>query len=406
MVNEVVAHDAPIPTSYEITVGKHKFILKLKQDQFTINEKIDAIKVYLKSFNLNIIIPKTTYNNKNDVLEAIRLKLINNIEEITNSDSYLIYFSIPDINFREIPPYNEVGVEYLITIHNNSSNFSLNLNQDQFTKQEKIEKIKTYLETPNNLNLILPKTTYGNDNSILEAIKVKLVDDIEGISSSDSNLINKKEGSNPIIEVVAHNAETQTQYIITIGGKDFTLKLKQDEFTIEQKAKINIINEYLKNLYDAYDGYFVFLPKTIYNTDNEILAAIRKRLTVNIKGINELNANNLINKKESSKKVTSVAIHGETSTPYEITIGEYEFILSLNQDKNTEEEKNEIIKQVSIYLKNEKNRYIKIQKYSPISDILYYIREHIIKNVTIFTRTSFNLISKKEDFQESDDIAK
>jgi hypothetical protein len=87
--------------------------------------------------------------------------------------------------------------------------------------------IKKYFEILSNLNLILPKVTYDNDISILEAIKVKLINDIEGISNSDSHLIIKKEDSSEVNEVATHD-ETPTQYIITIDEEDFVLKLNKD----------------------------------------------------------------------------------------------------------------------------------------------------------------------------------
>jgi hypothetical protein len=98
------------------------------------------------------------------------------------------------------------------------------------SQEIKIQKIKTYLKNPSNLNLILPKTTYSTDNSVLEAIKIKLVDDIKGILSSDFHLIIKKESSNVVTSIATYD-QTPTPYEITIGGKDFTLKLKQNEFT-------------------------------------------------------------------------------------------------------------------------------------------------------------------------------
>jgi hypothetical protein len=83
------------------------------------------------------------------------------------------------------------------------------------------------LKTGDNLNLILPKTTYDNDDSILEAIKLKLVNDIETISSGDSYLIVKKVGLREVTSVAIHG-QPPTQYIIVVGENELTLNLNQE----------------------------------------------------------------------------------------------------------------------------------------------------------------------------------
>jgi hypothetical protein len=154
---------------------------------------------------------------------------MNNIKKITNNDFYLIFFNAFVLNstFEKIPLYNDRSwVSYLLSIKE-SGTFSIGLKQDQFTKQEKNEKIKTYLQ--NNLNFILPKTTYSNDDSILESIKTKIVNNTPDISSDDSYLITKKQGSIPITDVAVHDAPTSTRYEITIGEENFVLSLKKEE---------------------------------------------------------------------------------------------------------------------------------------------------------------------------------
>jgi hypothetical protein len=138
-----------------------------------------------------------------------------------------------------IPTFDKTSIEYKITI--GKDEFTLNLKQDQFTKEEKtkINAIKKHLEVSSNLNIMLPKTIYGNDDIILEAIKLKIVNNIENISINDSHLIVKKIGSSIVNEVATHG-EAPTQYIITIDGEDFTLNLNKEEFTEDEKNVKNI----------------------------------------------------------------------------------------------------------------------------------------------------------------------
>jgi phosphopantetheine adenylyltransferase len=137
--------------------------------------------------------------------------------------------------------------------------FTLNLKQDQFTEEEKtkINAIKTYLENLDNFNLTLPKRNYSDgpdnldstiDSLILDAIKLKLENNIDEFTIGDYALITKKVDSTIVTEVAAHDAELPTEYVIVVGKDEFTLKLKQEEFTELEKRKIENIQNYLRNI--------------------------------------------------------------------------------------------------------------------------------------------------------------
>jgi hypothetical protein len=75
----------------------------------------------------------------------------------------------------------------------------------------------------------LPKANYNSDKQILEAIRKKIINNTNGVESSDSYLIVKKESSMEISIVHAHD-DIRGEYKITVGKKDFILYLKQEEF--------------------------------------------------------------------------------------------------------------------------------------------------------------------------------
>jgi hypothetical protein len=220
-----------------------------------------------------------------------------------------------------------MDVAYII-VFNKNEEFTFNLSQEQFTELEKtkINAIKTYLETGNNSNLILPKTTYSDDNSILDAIKLNLINNVDEIKNSDSNLITKKQPSNPISSIVAHDSSTPTPYIITIGGIDYNLQLKQDEFTEEEK------NNTIKTYLETGNNSNLILPKATYSDSDDILNAIKLKLVSDIEGISKSDSH-LINKKDST--IDEVALHGQPPTQYIIVIGEHELTLNLNQESGS-----------------------------------------------------------------------
>jgi hypothetical protein len=279
-----VAIHSQSSTPYEITFNKEDFILNLNQEEFSKEEKINKIKTYFETpSNLNLILPKINYDNDNSILEAIKVKLVNDIEDISRSDSHLIVKKESSSAVTSVAIHGQASLPYEITI--DEEDFTLNLNQEEFSKEEKIQKIKTYLKTSGNSNIILPKTTYSTDDSILEAIKVKLVNDIEGVSRSDSHLIVKKVGSNEVTSVVAHDATNPTPYEITIDEEDFTLNLNQDQFT--NVEKINKIEKYIIKEYDfifengvltTVGGGTLIIPIRNYHTYDDIFNTIKRKI--------------------------------------------------------------------------------------------------------------------------------
>jgi hypothetical protein len=286
--------------------------------------------------NLNLILPKTTYDNDVSILEAIKVKLVNDIETISSSDSHLIVKKVGSLAITSVATHGETSTQYEISV--GEHDFNLNLNQEEFSNEEKINKIQTYLEISNNLNIVLPKTIYDNDDSILEVIKVKLINNINGISSNDSYLIMKKVDSSEVTSVAAHS-DVPTQYLITIGENEFTLKLNQEKFNEKEKTKINIIKEYLKNE----ENLNIDLPKdktTIdYENEDNILLEIKEKL---FNGINELEKvvvsleeiNYLIKKKIDSNKINSIPSYDQKAISYKITVDDQDFTLKLKQAKS------------------------------------------------------------------------
>jgi hypothetical protein len=337
-IASVANHDSPIPTLYIITIDEIDYNLQLKQTQITEEQKNNAIKEYLKKFGkfYKFTLPKITYSNDDSILNAIRVKLVNDINEITTNDFYLINKKINSkiMNDGDVRPYKlpPIGEKYIITI--DGEDFALNPFKEEFSKEEKrkISVIKTYLETPTNLNLILPKITYGDIyNRVIDVVKLKLVNDIEGISSSDLHLI-KREASQMFITSFASYGEAPTPYEIKVGNEHkFTLNLNKDEFTKEQKN--DAIKNYLENM-NTNNLNFI-LPKTTYNNDDSILNAIKEEFVTKL---NEFTTRDydLITKKVGSSVVTSVVTYNvPTSTSYTITIDGEDFTLQLKQNQFT-----------------------------------------------------------------------
>jgi hypothetical protein len=388
-VNEVAAH-GQASTQYIITIGKHEFTLNLNQKKFSLEEqdKIEIIKTHLEtSGNLNLVLPKTNYDSDDSILKSIKVKLVNDINDISSSDSHLIVKKIGSSVVNEIATHDEAPTQYEISVGEHE--FTLNLKQKKFSleEQDKIETIKTHLETSGNLNLALPKTTYDNDVSILEAIKLKLVNSINDISSSDSHLIIKKVGSIEVNEVATHG-QAPTQYIITIGEHEFNLNLNQEEFSEEEKI-INIIKKYLKNA----DNLNIILPKNTYDNDVSILEAVRLKLINNIEGISSIDSH-LIIKKVGSSEINEVAIHSQPPTQYEITIDDEDFTLNLNQEEFSEEEK---INKIKTYLKTSSNSNIILPKTTYDNDvsILEAIKVKLVNDINDISSSDSNLIIKK-----------
>ena len=122
-------------TRFDIYVNSYIFPFWFKQDKYTNKEKEknNIIKNYFKtSSNLNIILPKTTYNSDNQILEAIRKKLVNNIKDIISSDSYLITKKVDENLITLVTNYGEAPTQYIIIVGKNE--FTLNLNQEEFSK--------------------------------------------------------------------------------------------------------------------------------------------------------------------------------------------------------------------------------------------------------------------------------
>jgi hypothetical protein len=401
-VNEVATH-GETSTQYEISVGEHEFTLNLNQDKFTKEEKnkIETIKTHLEtSSNLNVVLPKTNYDSDDSILEAIKVKLVNDIETISSSDSHLIVKKVGSSEVTSIANHGETSTQYEISIGENE--FTLNLNQDKFTKEEKnkIETIKTHLETSSNLNVVLPKTNYDSDDSILEAIKVKLVNDIETISSSDSHLIVKKVGSSEVTSIANHG-EISTQYEISIGEHEFTLNLNQEEFSIEEKNKIETIRTYLETL-----GNLNFmLPQAIYDIDNIILESIKVKLVDEIGTISSIDSH-LIVKKVDSSEVTSIATHGQAPTQYEISIGEHDFTLNLNQEEFSSNEK-EKIETIKTHLETSGNLNLILPKttYDIDNVILEAIKVKLVNDIETISSSDSHLIVKKVGSSEVTSIA-
>jgi biopolymer transport protein ExbD len=101
-------------------------------------------------------------------------------------------------------------------------------------------------------------------------------------------LIKKKIDSNKINSIPSYDQKA-ISYKITVDDQDFTLKLKQAKsYTL--KTEIYFIKKYFQNI-----SLTIFLPKdegSSYDTDDKILAAIKKKLfktieTVSAKTINE-----------------------------------------------------------------------------------------------------------------------
>jgi 3-dehydroquinate synthase class II len=389
-ITEVANHGAINPTKYKIIVGGEHFTLNLNQDQFTESEKtkINAIKKHFEtSSNLNIILPKTTYDDNNDdILNAIKLKLENDIESISSSDYHLI--NRKDSTIVEVAIHNQPSTQYIIVV--GKDEFTLNLNQEQFSESEKIKinVIKKHFETSSNLNLILPKTIYSNDNSVLAAIKLKLINDINDITNDDSHLIVKKVGS-VAVTLVATHSQPPAQYIIVVGKDEFTLNLNQDQFTEEEKTKINAIKKH----FETSSNLNLILPQTTYSNNNDILNVIKLKLINDIEDISSGDSY-LINRKDST--IDEVALHSEPPTQYIIVVGEDEFILNLNQDQFTESEKIKIsaIEKHFETLGN-LNLILPQTTYSDDNSILEAIKLKLENNIEDISSFDSYLITKK-----------
>jgi hypothetical protein len=188
---------------------------------------------------------------------AIKKVFVDGITSINDDDfNNLITKKQSSPQITSIAAYDS-STPYVIVV--GEEEFTLNLKQDQFTELEKtkINAIKTYLDNLDNFNLTLPKGNYsdGSDNLdsiidsiILDAIKLKLENNINEFTIGDYNLITKKVDSTIVTEVATHDTGLPTKYIIVVGKDEFTLKLKQEEFTELEKRKIENIQDYLKNI--------------------------------------------------------------------------------------------------------------------------------------------------------------
>jgi hypothetical protein len=344
----------PIGKKYIITIDGEHFELNPFKDQFIEEEKtkINAIKIYLEiGNNLNLILPKTTYSNNDDIFNAIRVKLVNDIEDISSGDSHLIFRKIVSNAVTSIATHDQSPTPYIIIV-GDEHEFTLHLNQDEFTKEQKNNAIKNYLENMDTDNFILPKDNYDNDNDILNAIKEEFVRKVNKFTTRDYDLITKKESSPEVVEVKSNEGTEVTPYEISVGGEISTLRLKQSQFTKEEILKINIIEEYFK----LPPSIFFSLPKRDYINDDDILNTIRKILVNKIEGISDDDSYLIIKKPGEEDFDLSVSIptsHRDASS-YKITVGEREFELIIKQELYTKQEKIQKIKK-HIDILNTKN---------------------------------------------------
>jgi hypothetical protein len=114
---------------------------------------------------------------------AIKKVFVDNISSINDDDfDNLITKKEDSEEVASVAAYDAtIKTRYEIVV--GEDEFTLNLNQDQFTEEErKINIIKTYLENLDNFNLILPKKEYQNEYVVLTEIKYNVINNIPNIS--------------------------------------------------------------------------------------------------------------------------------------------------------------------------------------------------------------------------------
>jgi hypothetical protein len=269
-----------------------------------------------------------------------------------------------------IAPYGQTSTPYKIQI-GNEHEFTLNLNQDEFTIEQKINAIKTYLGNMNTDNFILPKDNYDNDNDILNAIKEEFASKVNEFTTRDYDLVTKKESSPEVVEVKSNEGTEVTSYEISVGGEISTLRLKQSQFTKEEILKINIIKKHFKHP----SSNFFSLPKKDYANDDDILNAIRKILVNEIEGISNDDSYLIIKKpgEEDFDISVSIPTSHRDAPSYKIIVGEYSvgedgFELIIKQDLYNKQEQIQKIKEHIDILNTENNLNFIISKDYNISN--------------------------------------
>jgi hypothetical protein len=372
-------------------------------------EKILNIKKYLKDqSNLNIILPKDKtdldYSSNSKILDAIRKKMVLEIKGFEISDINLIDKKNKNNEEETEVALNEEeeGTPFIIIV--DKEEFTLILKQSSsYTRETKLTFIKEFLKEDKNKNLELPKdydgSLYSIDDNILNVVKKKLLNKIEKVSFEiDSNLISRKTEATKITSIANHD-EDETLYEITIDNEDFTLKLKQLDYSEIEKTKISSIQTFLQTqenrdiiLQTDYTG-------KDYENDVNILKNIRLKLSFKIEDITSNQSTLLINKKIGEEDITSVPTYDQSPIDYKITVGKQHFTLKIKQEKYTEEQVF-IISEIKEFLGEASNLNVMLPKvdYNSDSQILDAIREKLIELVTFLTteQDSIVLIEKKQ----------
>jgi hypothetical protein len=396
----------PIGEKYIITIDGEHFHLNPFKDQFTEEEKtkINTIKTYLETENnLNLILPKTTYHFYNPIITAIRARLVNDIEDISSGDFHLIVEKVGLSEVTSVATHNQSPTPFIITV-GDEHEFTLHLNQDEFTKEQKNNAIKNYLENMDTDNFILPKDNYDNDNDILNAIKEEFVRKVNKFTTRDYDLITKKESSPEVVEVKSNEGTEVTPYEISVGGEISTLRLKQSQFTKEEILKINIIEEYFDNNPPAYNPY---LPKGDYRDDASVLSAIKLELVNNIEGISNKDSYLIIKKPSEEDFSASIPLTHNNEIFYIINVGENEFKLHLAQFEYSKQEQIEKIKEQIDILNTENNLNFILPQTTNIDNddiILKEIQEIVSREIDVYG-VFVDLIVKKEGEEDITSIA-
>jgi hypothetical protein len=220
-------------------------------------------------------LPKDNYDNDNDILNAIKEEFASKVNEFTNRDYDLVTKkeSSPEVVEVESNEGTEV-TPYEISVGGEIS--TLRLKQSQFTKEEilKINIIEEYFKLPPSIFISLPKRVYINDDSVLNAIRKILVNEIEGISDDDSYLIIKKPGEEDFdlsVSIPTSHRDTSS-YKITVGEREFELIIKQDLYT--KQEKIQKIKKHIDILNTKNNLNFTIRQDYDINNDDDILEKI------------------------------------------------------------------------------------------------------------------------------------